>query len=152
MIRRNCFLLYVDFLFHQLLSNYFKEKETHEAKRVITEKNVIESFKKILKTEESLTLYKSQVLFFRIQNYVIVARIYVKFVLFPGSNGVERNRRARAKLQVLSVGWKNRNRRGQAAPSVNSSKKGKGILARSHRERHSQWSRRRGLDQACHQT
>ena len=59
----------VDFLFHQLLSNYFKEKETHEAKRVIIEENVIESFKKILETEESLTLYTSQVLFFRIQNF-----------------------------------------------------------------------------------
>ncbi len=53
----------------QVLSNYFKEKETqlqkelgtHEAKRAITEENVSESVKKILETEESLTLYKSQV-------------------------------------------------------------------------------------------
>jgi hypothetical protein len=51
------------------LTNYFKEKETqlhkelgtHEAKRAITEENVSESVKKILETEESLTLYKSQV-------------------------------------------------------------------------------------------
>ncbi|XP_057372528.2 transport and Golgi organization protein 1-like isoform X1 [Daphnia carinata] len=53
----------------EVLTNYFKEKETqlqkelgtHEAKRAITEENVSESVKKILETEESLTLYKSQV-------------------------------------------------------------------------------------------
>jgi hypothetical protein len=38
-----------------------KELGTHEAKRAITEENVSESVKKILETEESLTLYKSQV-------------------------------------------------------------------------------------------
>lgn len=38
-----------------------KELGTHEAKRAITEGNVSESVKKILETEESLTLYKSQV-------------------------------------------------------------------------------------------
>uniref|UniRef100_A0A0P6DBE0 Transport and Golgi organization protein n=1 Tax=Daphnia magna TaxID=35525 RepID=A0A0P6DBE0_9CRUS len=53
----------------EVLTNYFKEKETqlhkelgtHEAKRAITEENVSESVKKIIETEESLTLYKSQV-------------------------------------------------------------------------------------------
>ena len=60
------------FFFNQVLSNYFKEKETqlqkelgtHEAKRAITEENVSESVKKIIETEESLTMYKSQVPFF----------------------------------------------------------------------------------------
>lgn len=54
-----------------MLSSYFKEKEaqlqkelgTQEAKRAMTEENVSETVKKMLDTEESIGLYKSQVLF-----------------------------------------------------------------------------------------
>ena len=51
------------------MSNYFKEKEallqkelgTQEAKRAQTEENVNETTKKMISSEESVGLYKSQV-------------------------------------------------------------------------------------------
>jgi len=60
------------FVYDQVLSNYFKEKEaqlqkelgTQEAKRVQTEETASETAKKMMATEGNVGLYKSQVSFF----------------------------------------------------------------------------------------
>jgi hypothetical protein len=78
------------FVYDQVLSNYFKEKEaqlqkelgTQEAKRVQTEETASETAKKMMATEGNVGLYKSQVSFFR--NRLLCSPIITRFFSMKG--------------------------------------------------------------------
>ena len=79
------------FVYVQVLSNYFKEKEaqlqkelgTQEAKRVQTEETASETAKKMMATEGNVGLYKSQVAFYS-ENNLLCSPIISRFFSMKG--------------------------------------------------------------------